>query len=878
MIDPNFSISEQAGERPKSQGFQEENPTSSTEQGDLGFTLDEWVDRDRASSAIPKPLWDANIATFEGQGAVEYLLGDALGQMPGQGQQYVTAPVKKLLDKYSSITQGGWGTRDGVPYFKSWHPRLNTRKPGHAIKYETPPQAIAAPFVPRLDEETAARFGVAAGVSVLDVASADPVQPVAIVEGVKKSLTLVAHGVLAIAIRGVTQWHVKGDATALHPELAEIATPERRLYIVFDEDSSHKTIANVRAQADKLGAALSDRGCDVRVPRWGSTLGKGIDDVLASMPGAQNWLDELLANPPNWEPDPLAICKARALPTPPGAIAPGGAFDGLVWVGDNGTPKIVKAGKLAIAMECHWGDHLRYRQDLSGWFQYEATTPGLWERVSDREIRALIQRELDMAGADGAYTQGTIDSTAALLSHRVAVRRWEQPRNLIPFQNGVLDLKTRTLHPHHHRWGFTWQLPYRHEPAAISTPFIEWLEQTVGGDPTVVQLIRAILRAIITGQTHYQRYLELIGPGGTGKGTLIRAIQALLGMKNVVSTSFQRIANNRFETSRFIEKRLVLIPDADYNPTAVDVLKQLTGGDLIPYERKNENSDFCDGFTMSGWVVIATNRATIPTDGTNALFRRRLPIYFNRVVPEGQRRCLLDIDPNGNPRGEFAALLPGIFNWVLAMPDELMDSYICTPDRYVEGFGGYQTAAIMNMDSLAQWVNEIVVYAPGAWTKVGDKKASHCDCLYPSYVAYCEDNGARPLSQVRFSTALENLFQHPLGHGDVTRRRDRDRGMGLQNIRLRAINTDPSNDAVDRPVEPAPLTVERSLGTVPADVADNDTIAVPLSDRQLTRLLNLGCDDLQTFTKVVQRLTPTERRFLYTQLPELRQGVPHVVQ
>ena len=586
---------------------------------------------------------------------------------------------------------------------------------------------------------------------------------------------------------------------------------------------------------------------------------------------------------PAGDADELAIRKARALPPPPGAIAPKGAFDGLVWVGDNGTPKLAKAGKLAIAMERHWGDHLRYRQDLSGWFQYEATTPGLWERVSDREIRALIQRELDMAGADGCYTQGTIDSTAALLSQRVAIRQWQQPRNLIPFQNGVLDLKTSTLHPHHHRWGFTWQLPYRHEPTAIADPFIEWLGQMVGGDPSVMQLIRAILRAIITGQTQYQRYLELIGPGGTGKGTLIRVIQALLGMRNAVSTSFQRIATNRFETSRFIEKRMVLIPDADYNPTAIDVLKQLTGGDLIPYERKNENSDFMDGFTLSGWVVIATNRATIATDGTNALFRRRLPVYFNRVVPEGQRRCLLDIDPDGNPRGEFAALLPGIFNWVLAMPDELMDAYIRCPDRYVEAIGEYQAETLLNTDSLAQWVNDMVIYAPGTWAKTGDRNSPHRECLYPSYLKFCEATGAKPLAIKNFSTALADLFQHQLGHQDVTRARKGDRGYGLKNIRLRAINADPTNETLDRPVEPAPRTVERALGIafveeLPSDDGEPATpeAIAPLSDRQLTRLLNLGCDDRETFTQEVKRLTPTEKRFLYTQLPELRE-VPHVV-
>ena len=263
---------------------------------DRGLTLEEWADRDRASSAIPQALWDENIATFTGQGAVEYLLGDALDQMPGHGQQYATKPVADLLNKYQHIEAGGWGTRDGVAYFKPWQPRLNPSKPGRCIKYETPPRAIAAPFVPRLDEATAARFGVAPGASVLDIANANPAQPVAIVEGVKKSLALLAHGVLAIAIRGVTQWHLKGCTDELHPELAEIATPERRLYIVFDEDTNPRTISNVWAQLEKLAKVLSDRGCDVRVPRWDNRLGKGVDDVLFAMPDAQNWLDALLAS------------------------------------------------------------------------------------------------------------------------------------------------------------------------------------------------------------------------------------------------------------------------------------------------------------------------------------------------------------------------------------------------------------------------------------------------------------------------------------------------------------------------------------------------------------------------------------------------------
>ena len=63
-------------------------------------------------------------------------------------------------------------------------------------------------------------------------------------------------------------------------------------------------------------------------------------------------------------------------------------------------------------------------------------------------------------------------------------------------------------------------------------------------------------------------------------------------------------------------KRLIFIPDADYNPTAVDVLKQMTGEDYIPWERKGENADYTDGFTLEGWVMVANNEEIIASDRT----------------------------------------------------------------------------------------------------------------------------------------------------------------------------------------------------------------------------------------------------------------------
>ncbi|NER84843.1 MAG: hypothetical protein F6K42_36065 [Leptolyngbya sp. SIO1D8] len=293
-------------------------------------------------------------------------------------------------------------------------------------------------------------------------------------------------------------------------------------------------------------------------------------------------------------------------------------------------------------MEQNWGDRLKYRLDFSNFYTYGRRQPGQWELVSDREVKELVQRELDAAGTAGEYGQAAIDSTVALLSQRVCVRDWPQSYGFVPFQNGVLRLSDHVLLPHTPSYGFTWQLPYDYESGATCKPVLDWLKWAVNDDESVVQLLRACLKAIVLGRTDFQRYLELIGPGGTGKGTLIRLIQALLGRSNTVGTSLSRIASSRFETSRFRGKRLVFIPDADYNPSAVDLLKQMTGEDYIPWERKGENPDYADGFTLEGWVVVATNKEVVPSDHTNALFRRRIPIYLNRMVPEGDRLLFVD--------------------------------------------------------------------------------------------------------------------------------------------------------------------------------------------------------------------------------------------
>ena len=115
--------------------------------------------------------------------------------------------------------------------------------------------------------------------------------PIAITEGLKTALAQIAHGMPAIALRGICNWHPKGEPD-LYPVIGHFATKGRQIYIVFDQDEKISTQNAVRTQALKLGAAIEKSGAKVGVCVWDGSRGKGIDDALFALGRhAQTWFN-----------------------------------------------------------------------------------------------------------------------------------------------------------------------------------------------------------------------------------------------------------------------------------------------------------------------------------------------------------------------------------------------------------------------------------------------------------------------------------------------------------------------------------------------------------------------------------------------------------
>ncbi|PZV07611.1 MAG: hypothetical protein DCF22_21720, partial [Leptolyngbya sp.] len=127
---------------------------------------------------------------------------------------------------------------------------------------------------------------------------AHPEIPIIPTEGGKKSLCLLSHGYVAIALYGVRGGVLENETIGgekvrrlkpeLIPDLKRFAVPGRKITLAFDQDLKPKTVLEVNRALSRLGWVLQTAGCQVAVAEWDSSQGKGIDDLIVNQ-GAGAW-------------------------------------------------------------------------------------------------------------------------------------------------------------------------------------------------------------------------------------------------------------------------------------------------------------------------------------------------------------------------------------------------------------------------------------------------------------------------------------------------------------------------------------------------------------------------------------------------------------
>ena len=285
-----------------------------------------------------------------------------------------------------------------------------------------------------------------------------------------------------------------------------------------------------------------------------------------------------------------------------------------------------------------------HEPDERRFYTYDAST-GAWVLTTADAIKITLAEDWQRFVQETGETKLIPKRTNSLLESLVALLRGHTEKRdafkssgpVIHCANGMLELspdratlcKFSPLYYSRNPSPFSW------DPSAECPRFVNVLLKSALGSEDI-SLIQRWFGAILLGGNFAQRIMLILGTAAGGKSTLLRVIEAIVGQKNVCQLRTDLLAE-RFETSRFIGKRLLAGKDVSGNflqSRGAHVLKALVGDDQLSGELKNLNA--APAILGQFDVAITCNsHLRVKLDGDAEAWRRRLLIVsYERPKPE----------------------------------------------------------------------------------------------------------------------------------------------------------------------------------------------------------------------------------------------------
>lgn len=308
------------------------------------------------------------------------------------------------------------------------------------------------------------------------------------------------------------------------------------------------------------------------------------------------------------------------------------------------------------------------------------------------------------------------------------------PAHWINFQNGFYDPKEKKMVKHSPGYFSINQLPHAFSPSAKleGKAIEEWLN-FIAPEPDSREMILQFAGYCLGRDVSQQKFMILNGEGGSGKSTLIRLIESMVGSENISSISLLEM-QQRFASFGLMGK--LLNSCADLEIAALEdtsVLKKALGEDRLRGERKG-----CDAISFKSYakMIFSTNELpTVRAERTNGFYRRLLIMPMNRT-------------PIHN-RADFFDSLNKEIDYFIHITVEALErmyetSLITESKASVEAIQQMKK----DSDSVEAWLQEQTY-------RVSGSKINRAE-LYQRYNMYCVENERQSLSRTNFFKALRS--------------------------------------------------------------------------------------------------------------------------
>ena len=288
------------------------------------------------------------------------------------------------------------------------------------------------------------------------------------------------------------------------------------------------------------------------------------------------------------------------------------------------------------------------------WYAYDGR---IWVEVGDDEIRSAMAHDTAASLPQYAVIQGSY-SMLGSLCHRRGNQINDMPSHLVIFQNGILDLTTGELGSHDPKYFTTNILPYEYQPYAPYGHWLAFLTDIFQGDTERIELLQEWFGYAMSNSYDHHKIMLLLGAPRSGKGTIGRVLEQIVGPMNYTGASLHAFTSDPFLDS-LRTKTIAFSGDTERRvarhkvDTVIERLKKISGNDAVTFGRK-----FKDTLSQAlpTRIVLAGNHVPALFDDSGALAGRLLVLPFDV--------CYAGREDLGLTR-RLMTELPGIATWAL---------------------------------------------------------------------------------------------------------------------------------------------------------------------------------------------------------------------
>ena len=305
---------------------------------------------------------------------------------------------------------------------------------------------------------------------------------------------------------------------------------------------------------------------------------------------------------------------------------------------------------------------------------------------------------------------------------------YDNDPDMLNCQNGVVNLRTGQLFPHHRTQRYTYCIPTEYHPEADSSEWTSYLSTVIEGGEEMLSYLQQAVGYSITGNTKEECLFYLHGPTRSGKGTFTETLLHLFTSPLANEVDFSVFTakrdgdTNNFDLAPLKPARIIFASESNqYDKLNPAKIKQLTGGNLIYCAFKHKNMfTYKPNFIV--WLI--SNHTVNGNPDDDALWGRvkviRFPHSFLGKEDRGLKARMVQKE---NLEGVLAWVVKGAKMWY-----DLGDAGLVTPEVVQRATEEHRA----ELDEVQKWIEDCGELDPGAWTINST--------VYSSYTAWCKAN------------------------------------------------------------------------------------------------------------------------------------------